>query len=126
MLINQILFQQKLGQESNYTVFLTKTRDINGLWSFRGQKEGWFHKAWWERNRVQGKAGLGKFKVVLLRAPGHFLEPWSVEAKLPAHLCPASRFPVQGIVNFIRGSSHVVSWTSCVFQEGDRSLWQVS
>lgn len=37
MLINQVLFQSRFGQESNCTIFLTKTKDINGLWSVRGQ-----------------------------------------------------------------------------------------
>lgn len=43
MLINQVLFQSRLGQESNCIIFLTKTTDINGLWSARGQDgvEGW-------------------------------------------------------------------------------------
>lgn len=43
MLINQVLFQSRLGQESNCIIFLTKTTDINELWSARGQdgEEGW-------------------------------------------------------------------------------------
>lgn len=37
MLINQVLFQSRFGQQSNGTIFLTETTDINGLWSVRGQ-----------------------------------------------------------------------------------------
>lgn len=38
MLINQILFQQRLGQESNCTILFTTTTDINGLRD--GQRAG--------------------------------------------------------------------------------------
>lgn len=47
MLINQILFQQRLGQESNCTIFLMKTTYINGL--CYSQRAGGRRKASTER-----------------------------------------------------------------------------
>lgn len=90
MLINQILLQQRLGQESNCTIFLTKTTDINGLWY--GQRARERGKAGAERLRgreqVHSKRrDVNSFKVVL-----------SIEAQLFTHPLPRSRLPVSGIV----------------------------
>lgn len=99
MLINQILFQQRLGQESNCTIFLTKTTDINGL-RF-GQRAGERGKAGAERLRgreqVHSKRrDVNSFKMVL-----------PIEAQLFTHPLPRSRLPIQDTVGCMGNESYI-------------------
>lgn len=100
MLINQILFQQKLGQENNCTIFLTKTTDINGLWC--SQRAGGRKKE--DAERLSGREHVHRkrrdwnnFKVV---SP---VGPSSPEVQLFAHPPPKNRLSVLGTMGFIRG-----------------------
>lgn len=100
MLINQIPFQQRLGQESNCTIFLTKTTDINGLWGC--QKAGGRRKVGAERlnekEYVHRKRRDQKsFKVVLLMGLS------SLETQLFAHPPPKTRLSALETMGFIRG-----------------------
>lgn len=101
MLINQILFQQRLGQESNCTIFLTKTTDINGPWY--GQRAGERGKAGAERlsgrEQVHSKRrDVNSFKVVL-----------SVEAQLFTHPLPRSRLPVPGAAGRMGNDAYIAN-----------------
>lgn len=106
MLINQILFQQRLGQESNCTIFLSKTTDINGLWY--GRRAGGRGKAGAERLRgseqVQRKRrDLNNFKVVLSIGFA------SLEDQPFKDLLPRSRLPVLGPVDCMGDISYIVN-----------------
>lgn len=72
MLINQILFQQKLGQENNCTIFLTKTTDINGLW--RSQRAGGRKKEGAER--LSGREHIHRTRPILKWSPQWALIAW--------------------------------------------------
>lgn len=100
MLINQIFFQQRLGQESNCIIFLTKTTDINGLWCC--QKAGGRRKVGAERlsekEYVHRKRRDQKsFKVILLMGLSN------LETQLFAHPPPKTRLSALETMDFIRG-----------------------
>lgn len=85
MLINQILCQGRLGQESNCTIFLTKTTDINGLWYRQRaggrRKEGAERLS--ERSHVHRKRrDWNNFKAILSMGPGSLF--WKLEQRSSA------------------------------------------
>lgn len=77
MLINQIPSQQRLGQESNCTIFLTATMGINRFWD--AQRAGGRRKAvlrGCKEEKVRTGRGEG-FKVVLSMDSGSIF--WKLE-----------------------------------------------
>lgn len=108
MLINQILFQQRLGQKSNCTIFLTKTTDINGLWYGLEQEGegggGLLLRGSGGENRCRGKRrDLNNFKVVLSTGPG------GREAGPFTHPLPRGRLPIPGTVDGVGYDSYTVN-----------------
>lgn len=92
MLINQNLSQQRLGQESNCTTFLTATMGINRLWD--AQRAGGRRKAVLrgckEEKVCTGRGETGKdLKWSYPWALAAFSGNWSKEVQLFAHHSPS-------------------------------------
>lgn len=77
MLINLILFQQSLGQESNCTIFLTTTMGIKGLWDGLRGKEGGAERLHRRERKHRKRIDWDDFKVVLSMGPGSIF--WKLE-----------------------------------------------
>ena len=77
MLINQILFQQRLGQESNCTIFLITTVGIKGLWDGLREEEGGAERLHGRERKHRRRRDWDDFKVALSRDPGSIF--WKLE-----------------------------------------------
>lgn len=82
MLINQVLFQPRFGQESNCTIFLTKTTVLMGF----GQSEGKMGKRAYVERVLEESEGWGCSQVALSVTLAAFLRAlaWCVSC---LHVC---------------------------------------
>lgn len=92
MLINQIPSQQRLGQESNCTIFLTATMGVNRFWDAQragGRRKAVLRGCKEEKVRT-GRGDTGKdLKWSYPWALAAFSGNWSKEVQLFAHHSPS-------------------------------------